>query len=95
MILLKLQISIEAKSELSNRPPVSWEPSLTCSDRFDSSKNRGDFKTEIGIGKVIKGAQAASKPFEETHTNESVLLGWDEGLTDMTLGEKSVLIIPG
>jgi len=43
--------------------------------QFDSSKNRGDFKTAIGVGRVIKG--------------------WDQGVMDMTLGEQSVLTIPG
>ena len=28
--------------------------------RFDSSKNRGDFKTAIGVGRVIKGIRAPS-----------------------------------
>jgi len=44
-------------------------------DKFDSSVGRGDFKTAIGVGKVIRG--------------------WDEGVTDMTLGEKSTLTITG
>ena len=30
-------------------------PIPTHSARFDSSKGRGDFKTAIGVGKVIKG----------------------------------------
>ncbi|KAL8933882.1 MAG: hypothetical protein Q9211_005527, partial [Gyalolechia sp. 1 TL-2023] len=42
---------------------------------FDSSVGRGDFKTKIGVGKVIRG--------------------WDEGVTEMTLGEKSILTISG
>ncbi|MCJ1335531.1 FK506-binding protein 1B [Bachmanniomyces sp. S44760] len=42
---------------------------------FDSSKGRGEFKTAIGVGKVIKG--------------------WDEGVPQMTLGEKSILTISG
>ncbi|KAL8908809.1 MAG: hypothetical protein Q9171_005285 [Xanthocarpia ochracea] len=43
--------------------------------QFDSSVGRGDFKTKIGVGKVIRG--------------------WDEGVTEMSLGEKSVLTISG
>ncbi|KAL8656833.1 MAG: hypothetical protein Q9226_002526 [Calogaya cf. arnoldii] len=43
--------------------------------QFDTSVGRGDFKTKIGVGKVIRG--------------------WDEGVTQMTLGEKSVLTITG
>ncbi|KAI4211786.1 MAG: hypothetical protein LQ351_005427 [Letrouitia transgressa] len=42
---------------------------------FDSSVGRGDFKTKIGVGKVIRG--------------------WDEGVMDMSLGEKSILTISG
>jgi len=41
--------------------------------QFDSSVGRGDFVTEIGVGKVIKG--------------------WDEGVTQMTKGEKVLLDI--
>jgi len=44
-------------------------------NKFDSSVGRGDFKTHIGVGKVIKG--------------------WDEGVKEMTLGEKAVLTISG
>ncbi|KAL8829726.1 MAG: hypothetical protein Q9170_006045 [Blastenia crenularia] len=43
--------------------------------QFDTSVGRGDFKTKIGVGKVIRG--------------------WDEGVTEMSLGEKSVLTISG
>ncbi|KKA27558.1 hypothetical protein TD95_002402 [Thielaviopsis punctulata] len=41
--------------------------------QFDSSVGRGDFKTRIGVGMVIKG--------------------WDEGVTQMQLGEKATLDI--
>ncbi|KAI4094675.1 MAG: hypothetical protein LQ344_002147 [Seirophora lacunosa] len=43
--------------------------------QFDSSVGRGDFKTPIGVGRVIRG--------------------WDEGVLDMSLGEKSILTISG
>jgi len=43
--------------------------------QFDSSVGRGDFQTQIGVGKVIKG--------------------WDEGVVQMSLGEKSILTISG
>ncbi|EHY58990.1 hypothetical protein HRR83_001748 [Exophiala dermatitidis] len=43
--------------------------------QFDSSVGRGDFKTQIGVGRVIPG--------------------WDTGVPQMSLGEKSRLIIPG
>ncbi|KAI4138865.1 MAG: hypothetical protein L6R39_006568, partial [Caloplaca ligustica] len=41
--------------------------------KFDSSVGRGDFKTQIGVGKVIRG--------------------WDEGVQEMSLGEKAILTI--
>ncbi|KAK5681452.1 hypothetical protein LTS10_005982 [Elasticomyces elasticus] len=51
--------------------------------QFDSSVGRGDFKTSIGTGQVIRVS----------------LLGWDEGVLNvdggMTLGEKATLTIPG
>ncbi|KAF8133748.1 peptidyl-prolyl cis-trans isomerase [Boletus edulis] len=41
---------------------------------FDSSRERGEpFKTQIGIGKVIKG--------------------WDEGVPQLSLGQKATLTI--
>ncbi|KAL9128198.1 MAG: hypothetical protein Q9217_003071 [Psora testacea] len=43
--------------------------------QFDTSIGRGDFKTAIGVGKVIRG--------------------WDEGVTQMSLGEKAILTISG
>ncbi|KAI4133219.1 MAG: hypothetical protein LQ338_000277 [Usnochroma carphineum] len=43
--------------------------------QFDTSKGRGDFETQIGVGKVIRG--------------------WDEGVQQMSLGEKSILTITG
>ncbi|KAL2810890.1 hypothetical protein BJX63DRAFT_300499 [Aspergillus granulosus] len=41
--------------------------------QFDTSAGRGPLKTEIGVGKVIKG--------------------WDEGVQQMSLGEKAILTI--
>ncbi|KAH7134239.1 hypothetical protein EDB81DRAFT_94201 [Dactylonectria macrodidyma] len=41
--------------------------------QFDSSVGRGDFRTPIGVGRVIKG--------------------WDEGVTQMKIGEKATLVI--
>ena len=71
------------------------ERSLTGSYRFDSSRDRGDFKTAIGVGRVIQGAQVSSNLSKRTNPDNSSLLGWDEGVMEMTLGEKSVLTIPG
>jgi hypothetical protein len=40
--------------------------------KFDSSRDRGSpFKTQIGVGKVIKG--------------------WDEGVPQLSVGEKAIL----
>ncbi|MCJ1284494.1 hypothetical protein MMC26_003826 [Xylographa opegraphella] len=63
--------------------------------QFDSSVGRGDFKTAIGVGKVIKGSDllTGSRDIEAGLTCATP--GWDEGVTDMTLGEKSVLTISG
>ncbi|KIW66620.1 hypothetical protein PV04_05937 [Phialophora macrospora] len=44
-------------------------------NKFDSSVGRGEFKTQIGVGRVIQG--------------------WDQGVPQMSLGEKSRLTIPG
>ena len=44
--------------EESSKPFLSFLYIPTTADwscRFDSSVNRGDFKTQIGVGKVIKG----------------------------------------
>ncbi|WP_261570720.1 FKBP-type peptidyl-prolyl cis-trans isomerase [Frankia gtarii] len=47
---------------------------LGSGKQFDSSRDRGEpFKTEIGVGRVIKG--------------------WDEGVPQLSLGEKAVLTI--
>ena len=64
------------------------------SSRFDSSKGRGAFKTEIGVGKVIKGTLHLQKRQGKTRwlTNAK---GWDEGVTEMSLGERSILTISG
>ncbi|THH29112.1 hypothetical protein EUX98_g5076 [Antrodiella citrinella] len=51
---------------------IHYVGTLENGQKFDSSRDRGDpFKTEIGVGKVIKG--------------------WDEGVPQLSLGEKAVL----
>ncbi|TPX07670.1 uncharacterized protein E0L32_010668 [Thyridium curvatum] len=45
--------------------------------KFDSSVGRGDFVVQIGVGQVIKG----------------LFSGWDEGVTQMKVGEKATLDI--
>ncbi|KAK5056094.1 hypothetical protein LTR84_012646 [Exophiala bonariae] len=60
---------------------TGWLQDLSASSnnnkgkQFDSSVGRGDFKTQIGTGRVIPG--------------------WDQGVPQMSLGEKSTLTIPG
>jgi FKBP-type peptidyl-prolyl cis-trans isomerase len=61
--------------------------------RFDTSKDRGEFNTKIGVKKVIQGTSAMSMNFVEEMLIK--ILGWDEGVVQMTLGEKAVLTIPG
>ncbi|MCJ1436699.1 hypothetical protein MMC27_006081, partial [Xylographa pallens] len=63
--------------------------------QFDSSVGRGDFKTAIGVGKVIKGSYCLKNPGSVEGGLTCAIPGWDEGVTEMTLGEKSVLTISG
>jgi len=51
---------------------IHYDGTLPNGSKFDSSRDRrAPFKTEIGVGKVIKG--------------------WDEGVPQLSLGEKAVL----
>lgn len=77
--------------------------------RFDSSVGRGDFKTPIGVGRVIRGKPSAvhccDKHLPQKHATSLGFLvakrtiGWDEGVLSvdggMTLGEKATLTITG
>ena len=38
-----------------------------CSIRFDSSVNRGDFKTKIGVGKVIRGVESSTYSLDHSY----------------------------
>lgn len=60
--------------------------------RFDSSVGRGDFIVKIGVGQVIKGMcrQPFYSPLQHTLTTPP---GWDEGVTQMKVGEKATLDI--
>ncbi|PGH15067.1 hypothetical protein AJ80_05692 [Polytolypa hystricis UAMH7299] len=67
--------------------------------RFDSSKDRGEFKTTIGVGKVIR-ERKRDEPLrlgenEWQLTFGDWIAGWDEAVVNMTLGEKSILTISG
>jgi FK506-binding protein 1 len=59
---------------------------------FDSSEDRGEFQTKIGVKKVIQGMSVNYPNHNERSLSD---IGWDEGVVDMTLGEKAVLTIPG
>lgn len=74
--------------------------------RFDSSVGRGDFKTKIGVGQVIRGmdldpTEVSADPTADSHRDCRAKLtapvlpapGWDEGVTQMKVGEKATLDI--
>lgn len=79
--------------------------------RFDSSENpeanRGPLSTRIGVKNVIQGTCTNSvSPIKidrnalfgsTTHYALTTILsaGWDEGVLEMSLGEQSILTIPG
>ncbi|KAL8920418.1 MAG: hypothetical protein Q9172_004508 [Xanthocarpia lactea] len=63
--------------------------------QFDSSVGRGDFKTKIGVGKVIRGMGLTPSVSRLLSSQLIFHQGWDEGVTEMSLGEKSVLTISG
>ena len=44
-------------------------------NRFDSSKGRGDFKTAIGVGRVIQGRQKARHGFRKVLIHYASRLG--------------------
>jgi FK506-binding protein 1 len=60
------------------------------SQRFDK---RESFETEIGVGKLIKGLWTRPRESSEILILWD-LLGWEESIVDMTLGEKCMLTIP-
>ena len=79
----------------------------TVALRFDSSYDRGSpLPSPIGVGRLIKGrcllySRLSSKPksrpefsyHENTNVNSKLLTGWDEGVPQMSLGEKAILDI--
>jgi len=53
---------------------IHYVGTLLDGTQFDSSRDRGKaFKTQIGVGKVIKG--------------------WDEGVPQLSVGQKAVLTV--
>ena len=71
-------------------------PTPHVPNSFDSSENRGcHFKTPIGVGKVIQGPlyhrRHKTQPWERSILTYSE--GWDEGIMEMKLGERSILKI--
>ena len=63
-----LSLTIRARSAYSSFLHISLRRSqdllTSVSPRFDSSVGRGDFQTEIGVGKVIKGILKPQKVLE-------------------------------
>jgi FK506-binding protein 1 len=67
----------------------------TC--RFDSSADRGDFVTQIGVGRLIRGRvwHLADVSFPYLTSIPLILSfpGWDEAVLDMRVGEEATLDI--
>ncbi|EFE29563.1 FKBP-type peptidyl-prolyl isomerase, putative [Trichophyton benhamiae CBS 112371] len=87
----------EEEDETENKKTWPWMTSqlmhVRFISRFDSSQDRGEFKTPIGIGKVIRVQQAF--PMSKSLTSAFYCTGWDEGVMNMTVGEKCILTISG
>ena len=69
-----LQVGEGAKPKYGQKVKVHYTGKLEDGKVFDSSKSRGPFEFNVGVGQVIKG--------------------WDQGVSDMKVGEKRKLIIP-
>ena len=69
-----LQAGEGSKPKYGQKVRVHYTGMLEDGKVFDSSKNRGPFEFNVGVGQVIKG--------------------WDQGVSDMKVGEKRKLIIP-
>lgn len=92
----------KASNDYKGRQYVTISPEQKCqsrcsdlgASRFDSSKGRGDFRTPIGVGRVIPGGFIWSSQVQLsclTARGE----GWDQAVPQMSLGEKCILTIPG
>lgn len=66
----------------------------TVNRRFDSSVDRAPFVVQIGVGRVIRGI-LPRYPIKITLKSTVIdsLLGWDEGVIQMKVGEKATLDI--
>ncbi|PWI73149.1 peptidyl-prolyl cis-trans isomerase [Purpureocillium lilacinum] len=65
-------------------------------NKFDSSVGRGDFVVKIGVGQVIKGTFPFTASFPHCRRDAGLIesaQGWDEGVTQMQVGEKATLDI--
>ena len=92
--MTRVQIRTEASSEFATGEVINKiDPEHDF--RFDSSVNRGDFRTPIGVGRVIQGKLCDGLRDLPTVRSVDVSTGWDKGVVEMSLGEKSVLTIPG
>ena len=62
--------------------------------KFDSSRDRGKpFRFVIGIGQVQSFAPPPTHPPTPRVTCPQVIRGWDEGVIQMSLGERATLNI--
>jgi len=76
----------------SEYKPMIHGDRLSQQTRFYSSEDLEfkNFKTKIGVGKVIRGS---GNPSSEKAPILMSCEGWDEAVMNMSLGEKSILTI--
>ncbi|RUS20659.1 FK506-binding protein 1 [Endogone sp. FLAS-F59071] len=87
---------------------VNYPKKLEDGTKFDSSRDRGkSFFCGIGVGQVIQGelTSQGQKPSSEEHVSKLELflilyhfmriIGWDEGVPQLSVGEKARLTITG
>lgn len=61
-------------------------------DRFDSSSERGDLVTQIGIGNLIRGMCGSFRRVGMADVMDPCK-GWDEAVLEMKVGERAILDI--
>jgi FKBP-type peptidyl-prolyl cis-trans isomerase len=65
---------------------VHYTGTLVNGKQFDSSRDKNvPFEFDLGLGRVIKGCRSLDIP--------NYLLGWDEGVASMGVGERSTFVI--
>lgn len=61
---------------------------------MDSSANHGDFVEPIGVGRVIKGKSTLCAPSTPlTQRIDKSIIGLDEGIISIKVGEEAILDI--